>query len=153
MIQRGLRGRPTLKRVCLLLDARRGAMENDSEFMDLLDEAAVAYQIVLTKVDTIKAAELPPLLQNLKETLSVHAAAHPDIGIIGSEVFLNGVAGLLKHIAANGAHNVRVFNDDAPETLYVEALAAPDTIDTMPSMIMAEPSPVPNPRNNILPPL
>jgi tRNA (guanine-N7-)-methyltransferase len=46
------------------------------------------------------------------EHLAAQAAAHPDIGFIGSEVFLNGVAGLLKHVSENGARNVRVFNDD-----------------------------------------
>lgn len=48
-----LRGRTTLKRVYLLIDARHGVKKNDAEVLDLLDRAAVSYQIVLTKIDKI----------------------------------------------------------------------------------------------------
>jgi len=47
------------------------------------------------------------------EHLASQAAAHPDVGIMGSEVFLNGVAGLLKHVDAQKLENVRVFHEDA----------------------------------------
>ncbi len=50
-----LRGRTTLKRVYVLIDARHGVKKNDAEVLDLLDRAAVSYQIVLTKIDKIKA--------------------------------------------------------------------------------------------------
>jgi tRNA (guanine-N7-)-methyltransferase len=46
------------------------------------------------------------------EHLAAQAEAHPDVGFIGSEVFLNGVAGLLKHIAARNVGNVRVLHED-----------------------------------------
>ncbi|MEC9343862.1 MAG: ribosome biogenesis GTP-binding protein YihA/YsxC, partial [Pseudomonadota bacterium] len=56
-----LRGRPTLKRVYVLIDARHGLKANDLEVLDMLDVAAVSYQIVLTKADKIK----PPALARL----------------------------------------------------------------------------------------
>ncbi len=49
-----LRGRATLKRVYVLIDSRHGIKKNDEEVLDLLDKAAVSYQIVLTKTDKIK---------------------------------------------------------------------------------------------------
>jgi GTP-binding protein EngB required for normal cell division len=52
-----LRGRPTLKRVCLLIDSRHGVKDSDHETMKNLDRAAVSYQLILTKVDQLKAAE------------------------------------------------------------------------------------------------
>ncbi|HBQ31691.1 MAG TPA: YihA family ribosome biogenesis GTP-binding protein, partial [Ochrobactrum anthropi] len=56
-----LRGRTTLKRVYVLIDARHGIKKNDAEVLDLLDKAAVSYQIVLTKIDKIKPAGVPRL--------------------------------------------------------------------------------------------
>jgi len=53
-----LRGRVNLKRVYLLIDARHGLKSVDTEALDALDVAAVSYQIVLTKADKIKQAEL-----------------------------------------------------------------------------------------------
>ena len=53
-----LAGRPTLRRVVLLIDSRRGPMPTDIEVMDLLDRTAVSYQLVLTKVDKLKSGEL-----------------------------------------------------------------------------------------------
>ena len=55
-----LRGRPNLKRVYLLIDARHGLKAADAEALDALDLAAVSYQIVLTKADKLKAAEVAP---------------------------------------------------------------------------------------------
>src|SRR5207245_1408153 len=54
-----LRGRPTLKRVCLLIDSRHGVKETDRETMKNLDRAAVSYQLVLTKTDRLKATDVP----------------------------------------------------------------------------------------------
>lgn len=47
------------------------------------------------------------------EHLAAQAAAHPEIGFIGCEPFIDGVAGLLSHISAQGLGNIRIFNDDA----------------------------------------
>ena len=53
-----LRGRPTLSRVMLLLDARIEFKQADHDVMALLDRAAVTYQIVLTKADGLKPLAL-----------------------------------------------------------------------------------------------
>ena len=53
-----LRGRPTLLRVFLLIDARHGLKASDLDLMALMDEAAVSYQVVLTKVDKVKPQHL-----------------------------------------------------------------------------------------------
>ena len=57
-----LKGRVTLKRVYLLIDARHGVKTKDDEVMDLLDRAAVSYQLVLTKTDKIHVSGMPKLL-------------------------------------------------------------------------------------------
>ena len=51
------------------------------------------------------------------EHLAAQAAAHRDVGVIGSEVFLNGVAGLLKHVQIHGLTNVRIYHDDVRHLL------------------------------------
>lgn len=52
-----LAGRPNLKRVLLMIDSRHGLKPSDLEMMDLFDEAAVVYQIVLTKVDKLSSGK------------------------------------------------------------------------------------------------
>ena len=79
LIERYLRGRPGLRRVCLLIDARHGAMANDRAFMERLDAAAVSYQAVMTKADQVKPAELERRILALGAELAKHAAAHPEI--------------------------------------------------------------------------
>jgi GTP-binding protein len=74
-----LRGRPGLTRTFVLVDSRHGIMAHDDEMFDLLDEAAVAYQIVLTKVDKIKPAELAALEADTLAKLAKRAAAIPSL--------------------------------------------------------------------------
>jgi GTP-binding protein len=74
-----LKGRRELKRVFLLIDARHGIKPNDEETMKLLDEAAVSYQVVLTKADKPKAAELEAVTSKVTEKLAKHPAAYPQI--------------------------------------------------------------------------
>ena len=74
-----LRGRVGLRRICLLLDGRRGATRNDLEIMDMLDKAAVVYQVVLTKADKVKQAALESCLADLENILKTRAAALPKI--------------------------------------------------------------------------
>jgi GTP-binding protein len=74
-----LKGRPTLRRVMLLIDGRHGLKSSDEEIMNLLDAAAVSYQVVLTKTDKVKPAELESLLALTVAALAKHGAAHPDI--------------------------------------------------------------------------
>lgn len=99
LIRSYLRGRPTLKRACLLIDARRGIMESDEEFMELLDDSAASYQIVLTKIDALTAGDLGVLLQSVEKTIGKHAAAHPEIIATSSEK-KQGIEALREQLAA-----------------------------------------------------
>ncbi len=74
-----LRGRPTLVRVFLLIDARHGFKPPDRDVMELMDQAAVSYQAVLTKADKIKPPELAQRTATTAEELRRHAAAYPSL--------------------------------------------------------------------------
>ena len=80
-----LRGRPSLRRVFLLVDARRGLMDTDKEVMDMLDGAAVTYQIVLTKVDKLAKGEVETLAGKVAAKLKKRGAAHPVVRMTSSE--------------------------------------------------------------------
>ncbi|MGE6780915.1 ribosome biogenesis GTP-binding protein YihA/YsxC [Ensifer adhaerens] len=80
-----LRGRSTLKRVYVLIDSRHGIKKNDDEVFDLLDKAAVSYQLVLTKTDKIKAAGVPRLVAETLEKIKKHPAAYPEVLSTSSE--------------------------------------------------------------------
>ncbi len=80
-----LKGRVTLKRVYVLIDARHGIKKNDEEVLSLLDKAAVSYQIVLTKTDKIKAAGVPRLIAETAEKIKKRPAAFPGIIATSSE--------------------------------------------------------------------
>jgi len=74
-----LRGRPNLKRVYLLIDARHGLKSVDAEALDALDLAAVSYQIVLTKADKIKAHEAEKLVAETLKAIAKRPAAFPRV--------------------------------------------------------------------------
>lgn len=74
-----LRGRPGLTRVFLLVDARHGLKDNDAAVMDMLDESAVVYQVVLTKADKLKPSEVGPLVARTLAALSKRPAAFPAV--------------------------------------------------------------------------
>ncbi len=93
-----LRGRPTLARVLLLIDARHGLKPIDKTIMDMLDAAAVSYQVVLTKADKIGAHALDALKQATAKTLKTHAAAFPEV-IATSAVKGTGIPELRAAIA------------------------------------------------------
>ncbi len=80
-----LRKRPTLLRVFALIDARRGVGEVDLGVMKQLDSNAVQYQVVLTKSDKIKKAELADLIETTKAVLMKQPAAHPHVIATSSE--------------------------------------------------------------------
>ncbi len=80
-----LRGRPNLARVLLLLDARIEAKPADLAVMDLLDRAAVSYQLVLTKADGVKPAPLARKETEARALARRHTAAHPDVITTSSE--------------------------------------------------------------------
>jgi GTP-binding protein len=72
-----LRGRQNLARVYLLIDARHGLKPTDDAVLDTLDEAAVSYQVVLTKADRVKAAELTSRIAETQAALGKRPAAYP----------------------------------------------------------------------------
>jgi GTP-binding protein len=74
-----LRGRPNLRCVFILIDGRHGLKDTDEELMDMLDEAAVSYRIILTKCDKSKRAEMQKIQADLKAVLKKHTAAHPEL--------------------------------------------------------------------------
>ncbi len=74
-----LRGRSTLRRVFVLIDARHGIKKNDLDVLKMLDTAAVSYQIVLTKSDKIKKPALDKLLKIVKEQIVMRPASYPVI--------------------------------------------------------------------------
>lgn len=80
-----LRGRPCLRRACVLIDARHGVKESDTQVMKMLDAAAVSYQIILTKSDKVKVADLANCLDRTKTLLRTHVAAHPQVHVTSSE--------------------------------------------------------------------
>jgi len=79
LIEDYLKGRINLRRVCLLIDARRGIGAPDRKVMEVLDNAAVVYQVVLTKVDKEKAGALAKIEQGVATEIARHGAAHPEI--------------------------------------------------------------------------
>ena len=74
-----LRGRANLKRVLLLIDSRRGIGKVDEDVMDMLDSAAVSYQIVLTKTDKVKESWVSKLREDLPALLKRHPASFPSL--------------------------------------------------------------------------
>lgn len=92
-------GRPTLRRVYLLIDSRHGPKPADEEIMTLLDQAAVSFQAVLTKADKPKTREFDAALQALTESLAAHPTAFPEILTTSSETG-RGVAELRAAIAS-----------------------------------------------------
>jgi GTP-binding protein len=79
LIHAYLRGRPSLARVYLLVDGRHGLKSTDDAVLDTLDEAAVSYQIVLTKADQVKPAELADRIAATQTALAKRPAAYPDV--------------------------------------------------------------------------
>jgi GTP-binding protein len=74
-----LRGRQELKRALVLIDSRHGIKDVDREILEMLDDAAVSYRLVLTKTDKIKASELAEVTARTVDEARKRAAAHPEI--------------------------------------------------------------------------
>lgn len=79
LIHAYLRGRANLARVYLLIDARHGIKPIDGEILDILDAAAVSYQVVLTKCDEVKGAELEGRIADTAARIARRPAAYPEI--------------------------------------------------------------------------
>ena len=93
-----LRGRPSLRRVLLLLDARIEVKPSDQAVMELLDRAAVTYQLVLTKADGVKAPALAGKLAAAGGIARGHPAALHGVVATSSETGA-GIAELRAEIA------------------------------------------------------
>jgi GTP-binding protein len=93
-----LKGRASLARVFLLVDARHGLKPPDIQVMDMLDQAAVSYQVVLTKSDKINAIALERVAQATTAAIKAHAAAYPEV-IVTSSVEAAGIGELRAAIA------------------------------------------------------
>jgi GTP-binding protein len=94
-----LRGRPNLKRAYLLIDARHGLKDVDEEALAAFDTAAVSYQIVLTKSDKLKAAEVAAVTERTLKAIAKRPAAFPRVLATSSEKGL-GIPELRAEIAA-----------------------------------------------------
>jgi len=94
-----LRGRPNLRRVYLLIDGRHGLKPPDGEALDALDQAAVSYQIVLTKADKLKRAEAEAMVAATLARIAKRPAAFPRVIATSAEKG-DGLAELRAEIAA-----------------------------------------------------
>ena len=94
-----LRGRPVLRRVALLIDARVGFKPADEAAMAMLDEAAVAFQIVLTKADKLKPGALAAIAGKAAAVARAHTAAHPLVIATSAETGL-GIPELRAELAS-----------------------------------------------------
>ena len=79
LIHEYLRGRANLARVYVLIDSRHGLKDSDLPALDVLGEAAVSHEIVLTKTDEVKPAELETCIAKTRAALAKRPAAFPDL--------------------------------------------------------------------------
>lgn len=79
-----LRGRQNLARVYLLIDARHGLKEVDNDVLETLDKSAVSYQIILTKADEVKKADIPGLIERTSAAIIRRPAAFPEVLLTSS---------------------------------------------------------------------
>lgn len=98
LIEDYLKGRASLRRVFLLIDARHGLKESDRPTMALMDAAAVSYQAVLTKADKPNKGELDKVAERTRGELAKHPAAHPEL-LVTSAMKGDGLPGLKAAIA------------------------------------------------------
>jgi GTP-binding protein len=99
LIYRYLKGRQVLRRVLVLVDSRHGLKDSDRALFDFLDEAAVSYQVVLTKVDALKGSDAEARARAVGSELAGHVAAYPDVAATSAERG-DGIAELRTALAA-----------------------------------------------------
>ncbi|MEE3359285.1 MAG: ribosome biogenesis GTP-binding protein YihA/YsxC [Pseudomonadota bacterium] len=85
LLKRYLSGRQSLRRAFVLVDSRHGIKAVDQEIMKLLDRSAVTFQVVLTKADKISVKDREKMLVQVREKLSKHPAAYPELVLTSSE--------------------------------------------------------------------
>ncbi|MGK9170398.1 ribosome biogenesis GTP-binding protein YihA/YsxC [Inquilinus limosus] len=99
-----LRGRPTLRRALVLIDGRHGIKDSDEEILKLLDETAVATQVVLTKMDKVGKGERQRRIPEVEAALKRHPAAFPRVLLTSSDSGegIPELRAFLAEIAKNG---------------------------------------------------
>ena len=85
LLKNYLSGRPTLRRAFVLVDSRHGMKPVDEEIMQLMNKSALAFQVVLTKLDKIKDHERDQVLEQVRSKLAKHPAAFPELILTSSE--------------------------------------------------------------------
>ena len=100
LVRTFLRGRVPLKRTMVLVDSRHGLKDTDLAMMQMLDEAAVGYRLVLTKADKVKASELAEVEAKLAIEARKHSAAHPQLHVTSAEKGM-GIAELRAAVLAD----------------------------------------------------
>ena len=93
-----LRGRASLRRVFVLVDSRIGPKEIDHEFFKLLNESAVSFQFIYTKIDKVKIDQRTRLLKLAEETISKYPVGLPEV-IFTSSKTKSGITNLQTAIA------------------------------------------------------
>jgi len=96
-----LQGRTQLKRVCLLIDARHGALETDLAMMHLLDLAETPFHLVLTKIDKLNATQREQAINDVRRHASEHPACLPEFVATSAEkgIGIPELRALLAHVA------------------------------------------------------
>ena len=114
LVRAYLRGRPTLVRVFLLIDGRHGSKSVDLALMELMDEAAVSYQAVLTKADKVKPHHLAEVTAATHAELETHPAAFARLLATSAQTG-SGIPELRAEIAALAAvHGVTLHGGQTP---------------------------------------
>ena len=85
LLKNYLSGRPNLRRAFILVDSRHGMKPVDEEIMQLMNKSALAFQVVLTKLDKIKDHERNQVLEQVRSKLAKHPAAFPELILTSSE--------------------------------------------------------------------
>jgi GTP-binding protein len=85
LVRRYLQTRASLRRVCLLIDARHGIKDIDRPLLDMLDRAGVSYQVVLTKTDKLGLVALAETARRVAAELAAHTAAYPEIHLTSAD--------------------------------------------------------------------
>ena len=85
LLKQYLSGRQSLRRAFVLIDMRHGIKSVDEEILSLLDSSAVTFQCILTKADKIKEPPREAMLTQVREALSKHPAAFPELIVTSAE--------------------------------------------------------------------
>ena len=85
LLKNYLSGRPNLRRAFVLIDSRHGIKPVDEEIMQLMNQSALTFQVVMTKADKIKDHERDRVLEQVRGKLAKHPAAFPELILTSSE--------------------------------------------------------------------